>query len=194
MDNCIFTKYSGKSVVCILGIPEYGELVPLYVMHHNVSIIGTMHFDNNQAMNGGAILMSNGCLKFDGKSNVTFVKNTANKGSAIYINNNASVVFEGKCMIKNKNNYAYDNGALYSNYSTIMFTGGSEVNFINNDAIKGGAVYLSGQSIFMCKGKCKILFNDNAANDGGAMYHSITIELLFKVGLYIYVITLISDF
>ena len=142
----------------------------------NVQISEYLLFEGNynQAQHGGGIFISDYTeLKFDNTSNVTFSNNTANRGSAMYITNNSSVVFDGKCLITDNN--AIDDGTFYvSNHSIICFMEHSEVNFTNNSATQGGAIYLHSKSVLLtfCKEKCRLFFTDNKANIGGAIYQS----------------------
>ena len=184
VSNSVFSYYSAKSVVYIDGRSEcemilknltfsLNQAVPLYVRNSTVNISENLLFEGNynQAQNGGGIYVSDHVkAHFDNTSNVTFSNNAANKGSAMYINNNASVVFEGKCSITG--NSAQDGTFYAGNSSSISFIKQSEVNFTNNNAIQGGAIYLHGKSnlVITCKENCQVLFKGNKAAIGGAIY------------------------
>ena len=187
VNNSAFLYYRAKSVVYINGKSGYetflsfknltfslNQAVPLCVMKSTVNISGNLLFEGNynQAQNGGGICASDhATIHFDDTSNVTFSNNTANKGSAVYINNNASVIFEGKCSITE--NSAEDGTFYAGNSSSISFIEQSEVNFTNNNATQGGAIYLHDESnlIITCKENCQVLFKGNEADVGGAIYH-----------------------
>ena len=190
INQCKFSNYRAKSVVCIDGKPQKGVLylknlefylnqaVSLYVKNCGVHISEDLRFEDNynQAQNGGGIYVSDHTeVKFDYTSNVIFNNNTAIKGSAVYISNNASVVFEGKCLVTDNN--AISDGTLYANnHSSINFMKQFKVTFTNNKATQGGAIYLHGESNLVitsstCKEKCRVLFKDNRADFGGAIYH-----------------------
>ena len=190
MKRCKFSNYRAKSVVYIDGKSEKGvmylknlefslnQAVSLYVMNCTVCISEDLRFENNynEAQNGGGIYVSDHTeIKFDYTSNAIFSINTAIKGSAMYISNNASVVFEGKCLVTDNN--AIGDGTYYANnHSAISFMKQSVVTFTNNNAAQGGGIYLDGESNLLitsstCKQKCQVLFKDNRADFGGAIYH-----------------------
>ena len=123
MDNLILYL---KNLECSLN-----QAVSLYVKNCIVCISEDLCFENNynKAQNGGGIYVSDHTeIKFDYTSNVIFSNNTAIKGSAVYISNNASIVFEGKCLVTDNN--AIADGTLYANnHSSIHFMKQSEVTF-----------------------------------------------------------------
>ena len=156
--------------------------VPVHISFCNLYIEGSVLFQGNTAMYGGAIYSNNSAVMYFDNSNVHFTNNTATaEGGSIYLDN-SRMTFEANTIVTFNGNSAHRNGgAVYSTYSDLAFNGNASVIFFNNEAKYrgGGGVY--------CRSSSHITFNDNSnvrfiyneASDGGAVYCEYLSDITF---------------
>ena len=197
ISNCDFAHFdNGESVVYIgkstndmnktfllhNSIFSHNQGVTIFFLNQLLYISGTVIFEWNVAINGGAVF-TNGYsdIIFDKNSKIIFNNNVAHiHGGAMHLRKHCFVIFKSNSTVHFIGNQAGRNGgAMFSNAETkIIFEGGSQVTFTNNKA-----VHKNGAGVFSCtlnmtfKGNCKVLFNNNVAKrNGGAItskLHSI---------------------
>ena len=146
------------------------------VVNGNFTVQGFALFYNNNATDGGALLLTEDVnSRFCGA--ITFDKNTADVGGALYIRNtkisfNVDLMADNSTIIKFQNNRArYNGGAISSLSSSLTFT--KTVLFEANSAYygDGGAMSLFESSKLILVPALNIFFVKNHANNtGGALY------------------------
>ena len=147
IDSCTFRHNGvGSSIVKIIGvkhvllancnfIENYGS--GLYLQSSNLYFVGTVHFESNNALYGGAIKMDDSSVTYlhEG-SYVIFVNNTANKGGAIFAQESFEKILP-PCILQP------------ITHSSKKVHDLIEVEFVNNSASHGGdAIY--GGSLDYC--------------------------------------------
>ena len=118
--------------------------------------VANSSFDNNSAIEGGAVYMNDGSITV---ANSSFDNNSAKCGGAVNMDG-------GSITVANSffdNNSAYDGGAVCMSYGSIIVANSS---FDNNSAEDGGAVYMEDSLITVVNSS----FDNNSAEDGGAVY------------------------
>ena len=158
--------------------------VPLYISYCNLYIKGSVLFQGNTAVYGGAIYSNNSAVMYFDKSNVNFLTNTVSAdGGAIYLVN-SRIAFEVHAKVTFNGNSAQEHGgAVYSANSNITFNGSSSVMFFNNEAgrkKRGGGVYCRSSSHIKFDGSSSIMFNNNKAWMGGALYCIYSSNITFN--------------
>ena len=164
-NNCIFYGNQGIS---------------LYAINHNIYLNKKFLFQNNTALNGAGIYISDySTVVFDKDSDVIFTQNSANhKGGAIFLSNHSILLFEHNSIVTFTDNKA-TNGTVYSEAnSNVTFKGTSEVTFSSNSATQyGAAIYSSDNSHVTFTGNATVKFNSNfvSSNEsnlliGGILY------------------------
>ena len=172
----------------------------------------TTIFDGNQSKNkGGAVCADSSdispfdnCypIRFDDDSKVTFTRNEAAIGGAIYVGfnintkslKNSTITFmdnkarmggaifsyayhitiQGNSHATFNNNVALQNGGVLFCYAqcNISFTKHSTVTFTHNQAAQGGVIHIQFNSAIKFQGNSIISFIENKANENGGVIHS----------------------
>ena len=182
--------YSNNSTLTLKGqsmiifaenkaVEQYGGAGgAMAVVNGNFTIQGFALFYNNHAADGGALLLTEDVnSRFCGA--ITFDKNTADVGGALYIRNinisfNVDLMADNSTIIKFQNNRArYNGGAISSLSSSLTFT--KTVLFEANSAYyyygDGGAMSLLASSKLILVPSLNVSFIKNHANNaGGALY------------------------
>ena len=164
-NNCIFYGSQGTS---------------LYAINHNIYLNKKFLFQNNTALNGTGIYISDySTVVFDKDSDVTFTQNSANyRGGAIFLSNHSILLFEHNSVVTFTDNKA-TNGTVYSEAnSNVTFKGACQVSFSSNSATQyGAAIYSTDNSHVTFTGNAMVIFNSNfvSSNEsnlliGGILY------------------------
>ena len=131
---------------------------------------------------GGAIYCTdNSVVLIQEVSNVTFIKNTAIDGGALYLQFESSIVFHNNSLATFNNNMATTSGGAihFEADSQGIFGGTASLSFCSNSATKsGGALYLSNNALlsfeqFFDDGnsiRAANMFSKNSAETGGAIF------------------------
>ena len=137
-----------------------------------------VHFSNNTARNGGAILATESTIMMYGET--TIANNVANVDGGGVSLKQSRLEIEGNCQIVN--NVAVRGGGIHASSSTIAVYQSGTLQVTNNSAEFGGGLYLELnpklyvlKNIFMCDGstpnnKSIISCAGNRANYGGGIY------------------------
>ena len=164
-NNCIFYGNQGIS---------------LYAINHNIYLNKKFLFQNNTALNGAGIYISDySTITFDRDSDVIFTQNSANyRGGAIFLSNRSILLFEHNSVVTFTNNKA-TNGTVYSEAnSNVVYKGTCQVTFSSNSATQyGAAIYSTDNSHVTFTGNATVIFNSNfvSSNEsnlliGGILY------------------------
>ena len=152
---------------------------------------------------GSLCIAKNSIFAAEGNSSVTFNKNEADLGGAVYCTNNSVVLFKtfhyhainlhggGTLFYTNTsksmntifiNNKAMQGGAIYvTNKSDLQFRESSLVTFMQNNAkYKGGAISCNNNSNMHFEEKSYTSFIDNNSELGGAAYLESKTVITFK--------------
>ena len=190
--NCNFTNNKGaQSLVYIENrISEHADNVILYyskfchnqgtsiyVINQKLSLSGKLLFENNTAISGAGIYITDHSTVIFGKnSNVEFIQNTADhNGGAIFVSNHSTILFDKNSKIRFNHNKA-TNGTVYSKASSnVTFRGTCIVEFNNNTATKYGvAIYSFTNSHVTFMNEPKVTFSSNLIH-AKPFYHGGTI-------------------
>ncbi|MDR1952585.1 MAG: hypothetical protein LBQ37_03625 [Elusimicrobiota bacterium] len=129
-------------------------------------------FSNNEALNGKALYVKNGTIKFL-QSFVEFrdFRNYSSTSNIVYVETGAAVF--NNSIINFTNNTTADDGAVFASGSAqgdISFQGISSFSAVGNSAKNGGFIYLNNQNLTLSGGAWFI--NNSAQEKGGAIYAS----------------------
>ena len=179
ISNCNFTNNKGaQSLVYIENrISEHANNVMLYyskfchnqgtsiyVINQKLSLSGKLLFENNTAISGAGIHITDHSTVIVGRnSNVAFIQNSAdNNGGAIFLNNHSTFLFDENSKPKFNYNKA-TRGTIYSEASSIVtFTGNCKITFSSNSATQfGAAIYSFDDSHVSFTGNSEVTFNNN---------------------------------
>ena len=130
-----------------------------------------VHFSNNQARNGGAILAIESTIMIYGET--TIAKNVANVSGGGISLKQSRLEIEGNCQIVN--NVAVRGGGIHASSSTISVYQLGTLQVTNNSAELGGGLYLEvNPKLYVLKNTPNneriISCTGNHANYGGAVY------------------------
>jgi len=143
---------------------------PVYVLHTNLLIKGSVLFKENVADNAGGIYSNNSTVIFYSNANVSFIRNSAKLSGGVIEVYTSRIIFEENSVVVFKNNSAYSGGAIYIESSNITFDGYTSVTFNNNEAYyAGGAVYCTKLSHIKFHDNSSVTFTNNKAKNGGAL-------------------------
>ena len=134
----------------------------------------TVHFSNNQASHGGAILASESTITIYGET--TIANNMANSNGGGISLKQSHFEIRGKCQIVN--NKAVEGGGIHASSSSIAVYLSGTLKLISNSAKLGGGMYLKlSPKVYILKItdilyniKYVLNFTGNYANYGGAVY------------------------
>ena len=133
----------------------------------------TVHFSNNRASRGGAILLTESTLTIYGET--TIANNMANSNGGGISLKQSRLEIKGKCQIVNNN--AMRGGGIYASSSTIAVYQPGILYVTNNSADFGGGIYLEASpKLYILKNKSLLRisyfmnFSGNHAKFGGAVY------------------------
>ena len=132
---------------------------------------------------GGAIHAETNCSLLHNKSKVTFINNNARDGGAVMLTTNSHILFGKSAVAVYINNTATENcGAIWAaKNSNVICKDDSNVTFSFNSANYGGAICLYFSSDILFTGSSVVTFNGNIVNYyGGAMQLSIHCEATVK--------------
>ena len=142
--------------------------------------------DNTAKYNGGAVYLGiSSAIIFikASTSKVTFSKNKATNGGAVYSEQNSSIILVGKTAAIFANNEAkQDGGAIHCyNKSSVTITEHSCVNFSYNKAAQGGAIYFENNSNIIFKQSSTTDFaNNTGLQHGGALFTKLNCDVYFE--------------
>ena len=125
-------------------------------------------FNNNQ---GGCIYLSEMDLYI--KRTISFIRNAAENGTGIFINDHSKVTFDNNADARFSHNTADINGgAIYlANNSSIIFENNLPIEFLSNKAkMSGGIVYCQNSKIILKGSKGNLTIHRSKATHGGAFY------------------------
>ena len=159
----------------------------------NVNVLPPDTFNSNVPTNGygGAMyILQHACVRFQGNTAVTFNKNKALNGGAVYARDYSNVTFTENCKVRFFDNKAYySGGAIFiDEHSSIKFDENSMVMFHENTAVDGygGAINIIRSSVTF-KGNSSVTFDNNTAavnvdsmGNGGAVSVIIGSRVTFK--------------
>ena len=166
--------------------------VSIYISHTSLILNYIVSFENNKAINGGAIHSRDSIIKFDDKCNVRFLKNSAKYGGVIYQTHSLMLFGKNSIVLFANNTASACGGAIYQFYSKLLFTMNAEVIFSSNVAkddknrnqhvffISGGAVHSFSHSLISFQDQAVVTFNDNRAIYGGALFVSSSSDIIFR--------------
>ena len=199
IQNCHFQHSIGQVVTLLMSINvtisncrfinNQGTCV--YAINQNIQFDGKILFQNNTGKHGSGIYIWNiSAVIFIKNSHVTFIRNSAFRGGAVFLGANSSMLFDqsstgfftenrakngiiyseinsnvtfsASCKVKFNNNSADYGAAISSNKSNITFMGKSVVAFSNNQNLLGGTIYSFDYSNICLKGNSTTLFYNNA--------------------------------
>ena len=150
--------------------------------NQNLSIEGTVLFENNAAYTGaGIFITSNSTITFCSNSNVTFQLNSVDtNGGAISLSDFSVIKVESYSNLTFSNNKAKLGGAIYSTSNcTICLEESSKMELLGNEATQnGGAIYSKTNCMILLKGASS--FSSNTAIEGGAIYSKNNSHLKFQ--------------
>ena len=130
----------------------------------SAALLITFH-DNKAQLRGGSIDLEFNCtFKVDDNSNLTFQDNMAMDGGAIYSVNNCVINFDGVSKILFTKNHAlrYGGAMIILQSSHAQITDNSLITFSFNIAeIGGGALYLNSYSKNTITESSVVIFNNN---------------------------------
>ena len=174
--SAVSVLYIGKSSLCnIILIKDTtfssNRGSSIFVSMQNVHIDGTVVFENNKAVEGGAIVaVDYSNVTFGKNSKVTFTKNEAkyfidSYGGAIFLTDFSNVRFEQNSVVVFNSNNAVFGGAVYlGETSSIAFDESSDVTFLNNSGLfDGGAIDCYNYSKIIFRSNSVVSFNGNTA-------------------------------
>ena len=139
----------------------------------------------NEAIKSGGVMhfTYNSKISFSEFTNVTFKKNSATNGGALFASDDSTICYEGNALVTfTENTAGRKGGATYLNLDcAVIWTQNAKVTFKNNNAVFGGAVCLNKYTRAICKSNSNILFENNTViSEGGAisilMDSSITVQ------------------
>ena len=170
-----------------------GSLCLTYYAHHDNSLQFSSHIlflENSATQVGGALYVNDANYTFYG--NISFVKNSAIYGGALYIRNSSislnadrrfSINFTAVYMMFTDNLAQYKGGAIFLTVSANMQMYGNVSLIRNNAAIEGGgSIFLRHSTLQMCgsislvenntpaKMCGTVTFKQNNASNGGAVH------------------------
>ena len=146
--------------------------VPVYVSYHRLHLNGSVTFDGNSAINGGAIYGHQSIITFNGESGVNFSHNSVSySGGAIYLNE-SDLNFQEFANITFNENSAESGGAIFSKFlSHVSFNDNTSVFFTHNNATFGGAVYCKNNSTVSFTDHSVVNFDgNNASRSAGSVF------------------------
>ena len=84
------------------------EGIPIFVLNHELCVIGKKSFQNNTARKGAGVYISNhSTIVFGDSSNVAFIHNLANfNGAAVFLINHSNMLIDQNSKINFNNNHA----------------------------------------------------------------------------------------
>ena len=134
-----------------------------------------VHFSNNRASDGGALLATESTITIYGKT--TIANNMANSsGGGIFLKQ-SHLEIKGVCQFVN--NVAVKGGGIHASSSTIVVLQSGTLRVTNNSAKFGGGIYLEvNPKLYTLKNTDEerdiylLTFTGNHANYGGALYVS----------------------
>ena len=191
VNNCRFTQSKhGKSLIYIENGFEHSNMtfcnsvfqdnigVSIFLVNQKILLNGKLLFQNNNAVNGTGIHISNhSTVVFGEDSNVTFVHNSADDvGGAIFSRNLSTVLFDQNSKVTFISNSGKYGAALCSlENSQVIFTENSEVKFESNfvkdhNQVLRGIIYIANYVNISFESNATALFSNNTAYIGGAIY------------------------
>ena len=168
ISNCDFT--GNTDAMSVVYIEEHKSFLRDKFILRNTSFV------NNKV---APVYLSNQILYVEGKND--FIRNQAENGSCIYVNNYASVIFSNHSVSQFDHNRAVINGAIYlTNHARVSFEGNSKVWFNSNNATHyGGSIYSNNNSMILFEGTANVQFTSNGAGSGGALYSEGGCHIIF---------------
>ena len=169
LNNSTFTHNSAKNGGVIFAEEDGTIRFSNENIHNSESDI---LFENNVAMYGGGIYLSNSNL-FMG-INSTFISNQANiSGGAVHADSSSSININSAVLFERNQALSGYGGGINAQNTSITF--GSTVNFIGNNASFGGGISLANSNLSDgvkddLIAAVNVNFISNHADEGGALY------------------------
>ena len=171
IDNSVRNQFD--SIYLQNSVFDMNKCTPIYILHQNLHINGSVRFWNNEANDGGGIFSTDSIITFHDKTHVEFTNNLANnRGGAFYLEDSEMYFRQNSSAYFDSNKAAIGGGALfYATNSKFEVSGNSYLIFRNNRAGElGGAIYCNDRVSLLFDENSEIIFNANDAPSGGAVY------------------------
>ena len=178
--DIIFDGYS-KFENCTEALPELnhtsveGGAITSFQSSLTFNHGSVVHFSNNRARQGGAILSTSSTISMEGKiiiSNNMVTVASGNGGGISLSQTRLEIKENGICLITN--NSAARGGGIHSSSSTIIVHNHAQLKVIDNSADLGGGIYFEVNAklyiVYYCAREVPATFIGNHANYGGALY------------------------
>ena len=179
-ENSIFTIEENSSLIFHNNQADLGGAV--YVTNNSVILFkGVCHHCNASNLHNVGVLFYTTLFSQENMITV-FDNNTAMEGGAIYVRYESILQFKEASLVNFIDNKAKVNGGAVCSCdsSNILFEEKSHAVFTDNKAEFGGAIYLEGNKAIVFKGNSFINFNYNIAEqDGGALF-CVTSNVAFQ--------------
>ena len=179
--NSNIARICGTLTATLFSTVTFNDYTEVKYNNNTVSCASSRYFEPF----AGAICTFKGTdIIFSGRSFITFINNTAERGGAVAFSESNVIMQQYSRVIFNNNIALFSSGGAFvcSNNSTVTIKGNSNVTFNSNKANQnGGAVHSYNTCQIMFKENSTSMFvNNSARSNGGAIYSMQASEIIIE--------------